>query len=374
MSEYKSSWYWKLLGFLVILSVITLPISAREEPISPIKLAADYLSRIQLDSGFFLYQYDFIKGRYSLKNNIVRQAGTAYSLAEYQLSFPDADSRASVEKALSAFKKNSVVWKSGRLLTLKGNLKKAKSGATALALLTNILLSEHLGQAVNEEIEADWLEALLALQMEDGGFEKIPSTEKQSAYSNGEIWLALAYYDRLYPNTGKVIRALVKADNYFTKHYVEEPDIGFFHWGVMAASIRYETTNDHRFADFIARQLELFMVELKPKVKHQVNSCYSVEGLLSGAGALHGIPRYGELYRHVTERVAKEMEKNRKLQILPLQDALYFSEDRFLKSPDIPQYSGAFLNGKYRPQVRIDATQHCLSAMVKEHNFRLAGE
>lgn len=374
MAVSKCFRYWVTPVFILILSALIFPVSAREEANSPTKLAADYLSRIQLDSGLFLYQYDFIKGKYSSKNNIVRQAGTAYSLAEYQLAFPDAESRGPVEKALSAFKKRSVKWKSGRLLTVKGDLKKAKSGATALALLTNILFSEHLGKAVNKAIETDWLNGLIALQLADGGFGKKPSTKDQSAYSNGEIWFALAHYDRLHPNTGKVVRALVKADNHFIKHYAEEPDIGFFHWGVMAASVRFSMTKDYRFSDFIAHQLQLFMVELKPLVKPQVNSCYSVEGLLSGAAALRGIPRYGELYKQAIERVAKEMEKNRKLQIHPGQNRLYFSDDRFLQSPEISQYSGAFLNGKYRPQVRIDATQHCLSAMVKEHNFRLSAE
>ena len=55
-----------------------------------------------------------------------------------------------------------------------------------------------------------------------------------------------------------------------------------------------------------------------------------------------------------------------RLQILPEQRRIQFGPKRYLQAPEIADHAGAFLNGLYRPQVRVDATQHCLSAMLKE--------
>jgi hypothetical protein len=234
-----------------------------------------------------------------------------------------------------------------------------------LALLSALMITREDRAPQLENAVQDWLKGLLAVQMQDGGFEARPGTGKQSAYSNGEIWLALAYYDLVNAGNRRVKTALERADAAFVRMYGAKPDVGFFHWGVMASAMRYRATGDNRFLDFAAQQMRQFMDELKPKVKPWVNSCYSVEGLLAGAGVIADSGRYQKLYETTMLRVRQEMEKNLRLQIRPDQKHIQMGPGRYLAAPEIPDYAGAFLNGLHRPQVRIDATQHCLSALVK---------
>lgn len=335
-----------------------------------IALAVAHMTDAQLDSGLFRYEHNFLSGRDSKKNNVVRQAGAAYALAEYQLFKPDPVARAAVERAVQAYHARSVLWKDGKLFSLKKKTAGAKAGATALALLSALMIAGEDRAPQLQNAVREWLQGLLALQMQDGGFEARPGSGKQSAYSNGEIWLALAYYDLVNPGDRQVKAALDRADMAFIQMYGMKPDVGFFHWGVMAAATRYRATGDERFADFAAQQMRQFMDELKPKVKPWVNSCYSVEGLLAGAGIIADSGRYQKLYETTMKRVGQEMEKNLRLQIRPDQKYIQMGPGRYLAAPEIPDYAGAFLNGLHRPQVRIDATQHCLSALVKMRQSR----
>jgi len=335
-----------------------------------IALAVAHMTGAQLDSGLFRYEHNFLRGRDSKKNNVVRQAGAAYALAEYQLFKPAPVVREAVERAVQAFHARSVPWKDGKLFSLKKTPVGAKAGATALALLSALMIAGENGAPQLENAIQDWMKGLLALQMQDGGFEARPGSGKQSAYSNGEIWLALAYYNLVNPGNGQVKAVLDRADPAFVRMYGGKPDVGFFHWGVMAAAMRYKATGDSRFVDFAAHQMRQFMDELKPRIKPWVNSCYSVEGLLAGAAVIADSGRYRELHERTMLRVKQEMEKNLRLQIRPDQKYIQMGPRRYLAAPEIPDYAGAFLKGLHRPQVRIDATQHCLSAMVKMRRSR----
>jgi hypothetical protein len=359
------------LFFLCLLPPLTVMSDAMDRTTaSRAALAASYLVKAQLGSGFFRYEHDFLSGRASKKNNIVRQAGTTYALAEYLAQFPGAQVEAALQRAWQALATASISWGDGSLVTVDGNPDKAKAGATALALLS-LLMDAKSPAAVERVLAAGWLKGLLALQMPNGGFAARPDSTKQSAYSNGEIWLALARYAALYPEHAAAAAALQRADDFMIRNYGVSPEIGFFHWGVMAAAARYAHTGKQRFVDFIVQQTGIFLEQLRPRVKPDSNSCYSVEGLIEAAAAINAHGGYPVLHRRIMERVEREMEKNHRLQILPGQQRLTFGDQRFLVAPELADYAGAFLNGRYRPQVRVDATQHCLSAMVKV--FRIQG-
>ena len=352
---------------LILVSTLILPGALRGEDASAltrVQRAADYLLRAQLGNGLFRYEHDFLSGRDSRKNNIVRQAGTTYALAEYLARLPGEGAAAALKRAQHALAAKSISWGDGSLVTVGGRLDKAKAGATALALLS-LLMQPERPQTAAQDLADAWLRGLLALQMSNGGFASRPDSTKQSPYSNGEIWLALARYNLHYPQQVAAAEALRRADDFMMRFYAAQPHIGFFHWGVMAASVRYASTKEPRFVDFIVQQVELFLDQLRPEVKVEANSCYSIEGLLDGAAAIGAHGGHPELHARIMVRVQREMAKNRRLQISPGQRQIVFGDDRTLTAPEIADYSGAFLNGRYRPQVRIDATQHCLSAMVK---------
>lgn len=357
-----------LLLLSLLLLVSTANVSAEVGIGQRIELAAEHLINRQLDSGWFIYEHDFISGANSSKNNIVRQVGTAFTLSEYFQYSKNRVAQNAVERALIAFERSAVDWQNGKLLSLNGKRDQAKAGATALAVLAALFSTDDVQDQSSVQRLHGWVAGLLALQQQNGGFSSKPDGDQQSAYSNGEIWLALATYlaKRESGKDPALSKALDRADARFLEIYTSNPDIGFFHWGMMAAATRYWSTHDPRFSRFIAEQTRLFLEELRPKVSSKSNSCYSVEGLLAGVAVLEAEKGYEKLSRLVRRRVEKEMLKNLRLQLLPDQKNIRFGKNRYLKSPELERYTGAFLNGRYRPQIRIDATQHCLSAMLKK--------
>jgi hypothetical protein len=59
-----------------------------------------------------------------------------------------------------------------------------------------------------------------------------------------------------------------------------------------------------------------------------------------------------------------EQAKLPKLQIQPGQELIALNGDAYLRSSRIADFSGAFLAGLYDPEVRLDVSAHCISAMV----------
>jgi UDP-N-acetylmuramoyl-tripeptide--D-alanyl-D-alanine ligase len=360
----------ELLLVLLIASLIAFNAPARSLD-DRIGSAVAHLGTMQQEDGAFRYQFDFLTGRWSKDNNIVRQAGAGYALGEYLLAHRNADTENQLRQAIHWYSRSSMRWKEGRLLTFDGNYKKAKAGATALALISALYYRQVTeDKGFDQDIHA-WTRGLLELRNENGGFSRRPRKSKESPYSNGEIWLALGIYIQQFPDDTQVIKTLEQIDIYFLQHYSEKPDIGFFHWGLMAAGERYKQTKEKQFVDFAVQQTHRYLTDMRPRVNPKSNSCYAVEGMAAVLEMLEKSAEHSELKDRLVARIEKEMVKNLTLQIMPGQKEIVLGSGRTLSAHEIPNNSGAFLNGRQRPQIRIDATQHCLSAMLKTRRLSL---
>ena len=71
-------------ALLAALLAFSAPASAAD----PADLAAAYMRDAQLENGLFRYEYDFLAGRWSRQDQIVRQAGAAFALAFYHQERP----------------------------------------------------------------------------------------------------------------------------------------------------------------------------------------------------------------------------------------------------------------------------------------------
>ena len=152
--------------------------------------------------------------------------------------------------------------------------------------------------------------------------------------------------------------------------YTNEFDIGFFHWGVMAATERYLDTKQIEFIEFSEMLVSNFLQE-RSQVNPNTNSCYMVEGL---AAFVLAADRYPEVYTsdivdRVTQRVEKEMTKNLRTQITGT--TIEFSHSR-VESDYLEVFAGGFRNGTYSLRTRIDYSQHCLSALLKLKEVRMS--
>lgn len=332
-------------------------------------LAATHMGNIQRKTGYFSYEFDFVSGTWSRSDELVRQAGASYGLSEYLLTHDDPVIKKVVEKAIQAYKINSITYKRGKLLTDRMDLSKAETGATALALIGALQYSHATS---DHQFDADiqaWKDGMVALYHPKGGFAGGAQDPEESPYFNGEGWLALSIYAEYYPRDDGVKTILSALDLAMVKLYTEQPDIGFFHWGLMASARRYDQTKDAKLLEFGAQQVNHFLTKMRPDFDEEVNSCYSVEGMAAILPVLQKDKKEAVLATRLLARLRQEMSKNIGMQIRPEQKMLILIGGRTLTAPELPRYSGAFINGLDRPQIRIDFTQHCLSAMLKSERY-----
>ncbi len=363
--------------FFCLIGALSVPSASQGAEISlevvnhRLQLALKYLIKSQRPDGLFNYQYDFIRGKYLDRDNIVRQAGVGFGLAEYFSKTKDTAIKDAIVRALKAYAALSIEYGRGLVLSPDQSLSKAKTGATALALLAELFYFEASRDSQFKDVREGWLRGLHALHRKGGGFVRTPGSLEESPYYNGEGWLALAHYARLFPENAEVQEILEVVDPYLIARYGGESDIGFIHWGMMAAAVRYKVTGEKRFRDFVRDQAEAFLDRLRPDIKPHVNACYSVEGLIAAAGMLgEEQGRYRELGERLRRRINAEIEKSLTFQILPGQNKLDFGPGRYLFSEQLKNFAGAFTDGLYRPRTRIDDTHHCLSAFL---NYSLLG-
>ena len=357
-----------------VLSVQSEPLGAETQSgvvKNRIQLALTYLINAQRPNGLFKYQFDFIRGKYVDRDSVVRQAGTGYGLAEYFSKTKDSRAKDTIVRALEAYAAHSIDYGRGLVMSLDQSLDSAKTGATALALIAELFYFEATRDNQFRDVRQGWLRGLFALHRKGGGFVRSPSVREETPYYNGEGWLAMAHYARLFPGNAEVQKILEAVDPYLIDLYGREPDIGFLHWGMMAASVRYKTTEAKRFRDFVRNQARALLDRLRPDIKAHANACYSVEGLIATAEVL-GEDQGGdrELGGRIRRRIDAEIEKSLTFQILPGQDKLNFGPGRYLFSEQLKHFTGAFTDGLYRARARIDDTHHCLSAFL---NYTLLG-
>lgn len=332
----------------------------------PIKSAAYNLKNEQKSNGSFKYEIDFITGKYSKENNIVRQAGVGYALGEYYSYSKDKKIKKTLRNAIKRYENESINYKKGSLLSYKGKASKAKIGATALALLSELQYSKTSGDNRFSDIRSKWLNGIISLYKDGAGFYSSPKSYSESPYFNGETWLALATYNKYYPNNKRVKNLLKKLDPYMMSRYSKKLDKGFFHWGLMSASKRYEATKNSKFLKFGIQQAKLYF-DYRPKAVENLNSCYFAEGIGSLLIQMEKANINKDFQKDLKARLEDEMKKNRSFQIAS--DTIIMNGIK-LKSKTIKNHKGGFRNGLYRPQSRIDFTQHCISAMIKEETVK----
>lgn len=335
---------------------------------SAVDLSAEFLVRSQKATGLFEYDVVLRTGRPSGQNNIVRQVGTGFSLAEYLGSAQSPQVQATVRKLLSSLRRLSSTY--GRrdrwLVTANGQLRTARTGATALALLTEILYYRASGDGQFEASRSAWLKGLLALRKRKGGFRKTPYQWAESPYFNGEAWLALAHYADTFDDQD-VVQALSALDTYFVATYGRKPDVGFHHWGVMAAAIRHRTTGEERFVRFIEQQTDAYLRVLRPAVKPGANTCYALEGLATASALLSAHAPDSAILPPLLKRIEADTAKNLALQYVGAPGADGAQAGVRIGKLNPERHKGLFLAGTKQGIARIDHTQHCLSAFLKLH-------
>lgn len=360
----------------------------------------------QAASGFFAYGLDFLEDTESEKDamsapHLVRQALTGAVLADYALLTADPGAREPLRKLLAGLRAHSLpigkkalqtfVESSGLLSSPIGRYKihaalerfgllylkegaglvlspntdyaQAHTGATAMALLTELRYFQATGDSSFAESRRAWLDALIGLRIPGVGFRQVPSSIDHTPYYDGETWLAMAEYHHAFPRDSRAASALVDADSDLLDSYGSAFNLQFFHWGTMAASARYRDTRDPKFLQFVSAQM-MALLERKAKPDNH-NNCALVEGAADGLAALvEAGAGSSDLATKTRAWIAREMDKAENLQIQPGQGGLQFANVRVI-APRMGEFAGDFLGGIYSPRTQVDLAAHCVSAMVK---------
>ena len=372
-----------------------------------VRRAVAHTISTQLPNGLFEYDFDFLAGAPSGKDNIVRQAGTLFVLGEYLVDTRDPKVVPVLQRGLDAMAERSLSIgkgtlqsmleslgsfsiKSGRLedafrrmgvlydpagdgliVADKGTYKTAYAGATALALMAELSYFRATDDDRYRELRESWLRGLLSLRVPGHGIRDHPNTFDRGPYVNGEVWLTLAYYHETFPDDTIVEQALQELEDYLFDRYTQNPNRLFYHWGAMASAARMATTDDERLAEFSALQAAFILEARPPESTLEHNTCSLIEGLASNFAVLASSPGHEDLVAKIRERVALELPRNRALQIQPQQDRVELAAGAILTAPALLRYDGAFLAGPYKIYTRTDLTQHCISALLKVRRYRV---
>ena len=166
-----------------------------------------------------------------------------------------------------------------------------------------------------------------------------------------------------------IVQMLPELDEIFMARYGTDEKGGFFLWGVQAAPIRYASGAGEALYRYAVEKVRFYLDKRRPRFRKNAMHCASMEGLMAVLMALQSDDpineEYGALKEKLSRRAEQEMEKHLTFQIQPGQKKIYYGEDVYLYSERLPNFAGAFLNGRDDTETRVDFTWHCLSSFVK---------
>jgi len=404
-----------LVGVVMGHATFALGSSTATDYAAMMRLTVDGLIASQSAEGLFPYGFDFLSDRElepdrMSASNLIRQAGTVAALAAYYRYTQDARLQEPLQRSLVALGRHSLPigkarlqdwierahvlslpfgrWKlisalrhfgllyetygNGRVVSSDHSYDNALAGSVALSLLAEVLYADTARDDRFAPMRTAWLEGLLSLRVPGRGFRQTPTSIDESDYFNGEGWLALAVYGDLHRDDERVATELADLDRTLMQRYSRNPSPTFYHWGAMAAAQRFRTTRNIVFVDFLRKQSDIFFARFEKRERADANHCGAMEGAAATLGALKQAGE-GNTASALRARnwLSREGARLRGLQLQPDQTGMPMGGEAMLSAPSMSQFPGAFLFGTYEPSTRVDAAQHCLSAMIMIDRDRL---
>lgn len=329
----------------------------------------------QEDDGHFAYEYLPYEGQYLRGDNIVRQAGTLYSLGEItrRSSDDNAERNEAIEKAIGYFQTLSPEHEyegvDVRCITKDSESNLCKLGATSLALTGILGYVERYPDKKDEytDLIEGYIAFITTAKKEGAGFSDqyrvgIGFTETESSFSNGEALLALVRYYQYNPRPE--IKILV--DEVFAYLATKEYDTPLYLWIMAALKDMQQLWPNDAYTTY-GEKFTVWRLDMLLRSKYSVkNYCASTEGLASAYSLLQNTSS-----EVVLKRLRSEIDfwntKNNNLQVTTVY-RLVFDEKQdptLVSVDDMTQSKGGFLTGEDSLTQRIDFTQHCITAYVQ---------
>lgn len=337
-----------------------------------------YLVQAQEGNGHFAYEYEPYADTYRNDDNIVRQAGALYALGEVVRLSNTADPvlNEAIESAIEYFdnlsEADTVSSISFRCIVDGTKSSRCKLGATSLALsgILSYVSRYPEKQAVYAALIDDYIAYILVSKKEDGGFRSVHNIgtksriASESPFANGEVLLALV---RSYQyNRDETIKQYALA----TYEYLalQEFDTALYLW-IMAALKDMQMLWSNESYSTYAKEFTSWRVDgVAYRKGTDKNYCAYAEGVASAYSVIKDSLSLKEKEMLESE-LAFWNTHNSHLQIG--QNARYrfaYTPENDLqlhaiKNPE--QAQGGFLTSEENPTLRIDFTQHCVSAYLQ---------
>ena len=163
-----------------------------------LRAAGEYLTRSVRDDGSYCYEYLPREDRCSNAYNLLRHAGTTYSLFQIHRRLPDARFAAAAERATDWLRERArpVADDPSRVFLLEGRM--AKLGAAGLTLIALVERELAIGDGKDRQVMTKLADFIISQQREDGYFASFfdwgPNAEvppHNSIYYPGEALLGL---------------------------------------------------------------------------------------------------------------------------------------------------------------------------------------
>ena len=349
---------------------------AHDEVRTSITNGVSWLVASQEESGHFAYEYLPYEDKYREDDNIVRQAGALYALAEVARkgTVTNRETNEAIEKAIDYFETLSPVHEYEdadiRCIAKHEQSKVCKLGATALALIGIIgyVEANPEKEVLYKDLITEYTAFILASKKADSGFRDQYTIgtgfqEQESSFSNGEALLALVrgYQYKPSEESKRVI------DASFTYLEKQSFDGNLYLW-IMAALKDMNVLWPNASYTEYGKAFTLWrLAALQQSHGSAHNYCAANEGFASA---------YTLLEKNMTPQEKTQLRteidfwntKNTGLQIgtdETLRAVLVDGQLVFKEIPNLAQSSGGFLTSDAVPTQRIDFTQHCINTYLQ---------
>lgn len=333
---------------------------------SIIEKGQKYLNNQLLENGKFIYGYEKESLKELTSYNILRHAGTVWSLVNTYKINKDYETKEKIENGINYLIENAVKYKDDNVVyVLEEKNSELKLGANALTIL---MLTEYMETFENEDykdIAVKLGNGIIESQNDDGSFVHVllypnyrVKDEFRTVYYDGESIYALT---KLYSFTKqeKFILAAQKAIDYcIENNYEKHRD----HWVSYGLNEFTKLKKDAKYYDFAIRNLSYNINKI---VKNKYTSPICLELLLAGFETYERAENEGI-------NLEEKLDKNK------LKEAIKYRAEYQLNGYFYPEYAMYFKepikilnsffvrNDDFR--VRIDDVQHNLGAYYLLYN------
>ena len=331
-----------------------------------------WLKNSQEENGHFKYEYLPFEDRYLEDDNIVRQAGAFFNLAEVAKHDLDDkyDLEINLDRATKYFtglsKKSTYKGKSFKCITNSKYSSSCKLGATSLALIGLLDFVERYPENKKQlqPLINDYANYILAMKKDNAGYRNTLNTrtslssEQESSFFNGEALYALVRYYQFKPS--KNVRATIDDTFDYINSSAVPFDTALYLWAMAALKDMNELWPNQKYVTYAKNYTTWRILSVSRLRESDHNLCAYIEGVTSAYTILE--PHVStDLKKFYKNEINYWMNKSAELQLTEKNQKNFGA---VIKNPTLAY--GGFLTGKDNPTQRIDFTQHCLSTYLQK--------